>query len=50
MDMAFGGQGAPLASAFHEYQFKNDDNSIVILNIGGFANLTFLPSNKNEII
>ena len=36
MDMAFGGQGAPLASAFHEYQFKNDDKSIVILNIGGF--------------
>ena len=50
MDMAFGGQGAPLASAFHEYQFKNDDKSIVILNIGGFANLTLLPSNKNEII
>ena len=50
MDMAFGGQGAPLASAFHEYQFKNNNKSTVILNIGGFANITLLPCNKNEII
>ena len=50
MDMAFGGQGAPLASAFHEYQFKNNNKSTVILNIGGFANITLLPCDKNEII
>ena len=50
MDMAFGGQGAPLASAFHEYQFKNKHKSTVILNIGGFANITLLPCDKNEII
>ena len=50
MDMAFGGQGAPLASAFHEYQFKNSGKSIVILNIGGFANITMLPSDTNKIV
>jgi len=50
MDMAYGGQGAPLASSFHEYQFKKDDESIVILNIGGFANVTLLPCNMSEII
>ena len=49
MDMAYGGQGAPLASAFHEYQFKNNKESIVILNIGGISNITLLPRDKNEI-
>lgn len=42
MDMAFGGQGAPLASAFHQYQFQRDDKNSVILNIGGMANITLL--------
>ena len=50
MDMAYGGQGAPLASSFHEYQFRNNDKSIAILNIGGFANLTLLPSDEGRII
>ena len=50
MDMAFGGEGAPLASAFHEYQFKERNKSIAILNIGGFANVTLLPCDKNKII
>ncbi len=50
MDMAYGGQGAPLASSFHEYQFKKNDESIVVLNIGGFANVTLLPCNISEII
>jgi anhydro-N-acetylmuramic acid kinase len=50
MDMAFGGQGAPLASAFHQYQFQQDDKSIVILNIGGIANITLLPSDNRNVI
>lgn len=50
MDMAFGGQGAPLASAFHQYQFQQDNKSIVILNIGGIANITLLPHDDSEII
>lgn len=44
MDMANGGQGAPLASAFHEYQFQQENKSIVILNIGGMANITLLSN------
>jgi anhydro-N-acetylmuramic acid kinase len=50
MDMAHGGQGAPLASAFHQYQFQQDDKSIVILNIGGIANITLLPNDSGDII
>ena len=44
-DMIVGGQGAPLVPAFHEYLFKNDDSRI-ILNLGGMANLTFLWNDK----
>lgn len=50
MDMAFGGQGAPLASAFHQYQFQQDGKSLVILNIGGIANITLLPGDNNKIV
>jgi len=50
MDMAHGGQGAPLASAFHQYQFQQNDKSIVILNIGGIANITLLPADNSKII
>jgi len=50
MDMAHGGQGAPLASAFHQYQFQQDNKSIVVLNIGGIANITLLPADRNKVI
>ncbi len=43
MDIAFGGQGAPLAPIFHVDQFRTD-HSRVILNIGGFANITIIPA------
>lgn len=42
-DMAAGGQGAPLAPAFHAAMFRSDSQSRVILNIGGIANVTLLP-------
>ena len=50
MDLAFAGQGAPLASAFHQYQFQQENKSLVILNIGGIANITLLPSDGNNVI
>lgn len=39
MDIAWGGQGAPLVSAFHKFIFENTEN-IVGLNLGGIANIT----------
>jgi anhydro-N-acetylmuramic acid kinase len=41
-DIALGGQGAPLAPAFHEWLFRRDGRPLVVLNIGGIANVTLL--------
>lgn len=46
-DMAASGQGAPLVPAFHQARFSSEDSSRVILNIGGIANISLLPPNKN---
>ncbi len=44
-DMAAGGQGAPLAPAFHAAFFRTTVETRVVLNIGGIANITLLPKN-----
>ena len=43
MDMAAGGQGAPLAPALHACYLRSRESDRVILNIGGIANITVLP-------
>lgn len=43
-DIAAGGQGAPLVPAFHAAAFKQSTKHRVIVNIGGIANLTDLPT------
>jgi anhydro-N-acetylmuramic acid kinase len=43
-DLAAGGQGAPLVPSFHAQQFRSDKH-VAILNLGGIANLTLLPTN-----
>ena len=52
-DVAAGGQGAPLVPAFHAAMFgspvvcafgSDQANDVAVLNIGGIANLTLLPS------
>lgn len=46
-DMAAGGQGAPLVPAFHADVFQSNEQSRVIVNIGGIANITVLPSSSD---
>ena len=43
-DMAAGGQGAPLAPAFHAAFLRDADQDRVVLNLGGIANITVLPA------
>lgn len=42
-DLAAGGQAAPLAPAFHAALFMASDEWRLVLNLGGFANVTLLP-------
>ena len=41
-DVAAGGQGAPLVPAFHQGVFGTPDRTVLVLNIGGIANLSVL--------
>lgn len=47
-DIALGGQGAPLVPAFHAYLFGRKNEWV--LNIGGIANLTYLPNDPAKSI
>lgn len=49
-DIAAGGQGAPLVSAFHQFQFQHNKTNRVILNIGGIANITYLPAGQENSV
>lgn len=47
-DIALGGQGAPLVPAFHQAIFGSIEKDVFVVNIGGIANITFLPKNAIE--
>ena len=47
-DMAAGGQGAPLAPAFHAAMLRADSEFRAILNLGGIANITLLPATTED--
>ena len=49
MDIAAGGEGAPLAPAFHANYFKSDSRHRLILNIGGIANITILAAGPDIV-
>ena len=49
-DMAVGGQGAPLVPAFHKALFSAPDNTRVLLNLGGIANITVLPADDSPVV
>lgn len=42
MDLAHGGQGAPLAPVLHRQMFYQPGKQTVVLNLGGIANITLL--------
>ena len=46
-DLAAGGQGAPLAPAFHSAFFAEADTVRAVVNIGGIANVTVLDGSNN---
>jgi anhydro-N-acetylmuramic acid kinase len=48
-DVAAGGQGAPLAPAFHAAMLGND-RARVVLNLGGIANITVLSASAADAI
>lgn len=43
-DLAAGGQGAPLAPYAHYVVFRHPDRARLIVNLGGIANVTYLPA------
>lgn len=43
-DLAAGGQGAPLAPAFHAAFFRRPGAARAVVNVGGIANVTLLPA------
>jgi anhydro-N-acetylmuramic acid kinase len=45
IDMALGGQGAPLVPFFDYVMFRSERTNRLLLNIGGIANITVIPKN-----
>ncbi|MFT6094749.1 MAG: anhydro-N-acetylmuramic acid kinase [Pseudohongiellaceae bacterium] len=49
MDVAAGGQGAPLAPLLHQDVFYSNQDDRAIVNIGGISNITCLPASGNNL-
>lgn len=49
-DVAAGGQGAPLVPAFHQAFFGSRSENRCILNLGGIANITWLPADVHATV
>ena len=47
-DMARGGEGAPLAPLFHQQLLGIPEERVAVVNLGGIANITALPSNPTH--
>lgn len=44
-DIAAGGEGAPLAPAFHHWLLSRSSRTGCLVNLGGIANITLIPGN-----
>lgn len=49
-DILAGGEGAPLAPAFHNAIFRHPEENRIVLNIGGIANFTVLPADTTQAV
>lgn len=49
-DIAFGGQGAPLVPIYHFHLLHNQPRPIMVLNIGGISNITYISSDQEDDI
>lgn len=49
-DMAAGGQGAPLVPALHREWFQSRSRDRIVLNLGGIANITWLPRSGSRVL
>lgn len=47
-DLDNNGQGAPLAPVLHQHLFSSKTEDRVIVNIGGFTNITVLPAQRHN--
>jgi anhydro-N-acetylmuramic acid kinase len=45
-DIMAGGEGAPLATAFHHAMLRSNSEHRCVINIGGIANITLLPADE----
>ena len=49
-DVATGGQGAPFAPVYHQALARDVPGPLVVLNLGGVANVTFISGNSDEML
>jgi anhydro-N-acetylmuramic acid kinase len=47
-DIVFGGQGAPLVPIYHLALFADYKKPVLVLNIGGVSNITYIENNQEE--
>ena len=49
-DMAYGGQGAPLVPVYHRALINQLEKPVLVINIGGVSNFTYIGPNEDELI